>query len=418
MEVPSKPATVAARSFLRNVLVMMTGTVMAQALPMLVAPVLTRIYDPTEYGVYATFLLVSYTISALASARYEFAIMLPEDEGDAFNIASFCVATAGIVAAVVLAVVLALRVLGIDVVRLGPYLPALPVVVFLMSAYQTLTYWMLRQQRFRALSITNMGRAALTAGANVCFGVLALRGSLIVSTLLGQLIAVLLLGVQTRKDVAVNRGALRMATMLRLAKKYRQFPLFSLPADVMSYGSLQLPVAFFDTGSAGLFTFVQTVINAPLSLAAGSVLDAFKERATRDYRERGEFREVLVKVTIGLAALALAPMLVLALWGPPIFALVFGERWRAGGQFARILTIMYLFKFVASPISYSYFVVEKQKEDFWLHVYILVSTSIVLALGMRVLHDVPITLLAFSINYALFYCFYIVRSYQFSQGRR
>jgi O-antigen/teichoic acid export membrane protein len=403
--------------FYRAVLTMMTGTLAAQALPLLVSPLLTRLYKPAEYGIYATFMLVAYSLSVLAAGRYEFAIMLPEDERDAFNVAGFCLVVASGVAAAVLAVVVVMRLTGVDAgARLDRYLFALPPMVLVMSAYQTLTCWVIRKQQFRRLALANVSRAFVTAAANIAFGVMAFRGGLIVSTLLGQTIATLALAVYVWQDPALSVRNLRTSRMVALMKEHRSFPLFTLPADLMSYGSTQLPVAFFDPTSAGVFTFVQTVINTPLSLAAGSVLDAFKERATRDYRERGEFHGILVSLMKSLSALAVAPMLVLAVWGTPIFATVFGEAWRPGGHVARILAIMYLFKFVASPLSYSYYIVGKQREDFILHVYIIASTALILAVGVRWLHDVDLTLIAFSVNYALFYVLYLVRSFQFSRG--
>lgn len=404
-------------SFLRAVLTMMSGTIVAQALPMIASPLLTRLYAPVEYGVYATFMLVSYALSAVAAGRYEYAIMLPEEEGDALNLAGFCFIVATIVAVFTLMAIVGLRFFGFEGTRLDRYLFAFPPIVFMMSINQTLMYWVLRRQRFRRLATANMLRALVTTGANIGFGAMAFRGGLIASTFFGQIAAALVLGSYAFRDPTVRIRELRLSTMTALMKEHRRFPMYTLPADLMSSGAAQLPVAFFDPAFAGLFTFVQTVINTPLSLAAGSVLDVFKERATRDYRERGEFRDIFTKVAKGLGVLAVAPMLVIAIWGTPLFAFVFGEAWRGGGHVARVLAVMYLFKFVASPISYSYNIVGKQRETFLLHIYILSSTLVILAIGMRVFHDADTTLAAFSANYALFYLVYLVRSYQFSRGR-
>ena len=41
--------------FTRNVLTLLTGTTIAQAIPVLIAPVLTRLYSPKDFGLAALF---------------------------------------------------------------------------------------------------------------------------------------------------------------------------------------------------------------------------------------------------------------------------------------------------------------------------------------------------------------------------
>ena len=72
--------------FNRNVIVLMTGTTIAQAIPITMSPILTRIYSPDDFGVYALFVAVSAIFGSIANARYELAIMLPEKDEDAINI--------------------------------------------------------------------------------------------------------------------------------------------------------------------------------------------------------------------------------------------------------------------------------------------------------------------------------------------
>jgi O-antigen/teichoic acid export membrane protein len=399
---------------------MMTGTVIAQAVPMLISPLLTRLYTPADYGVYGTFMFAAYTISALASARYEFAIMLPESDEEAANVVALCFATAGLVSGVTLVVTLGLQFAHLptlEATRLGPWLFLLPPTVFLMSAYQTLNYWVIRKQQFRRLSISRVFRAIAMAGANVAFGLCAFHGGLLIASLLGQAIATAVLATQLFGEDREKLRGLKRAIMTDLARRYRQFPLFSLPADLLSTGSAQLPVAFLDTASAGLFTFVQTVVSAPLAVVSGSVHDAFKERASRDWRDQGQFRQIFLRLTRVLVALAIPATFVLVAFGPPLFAFVFGQQWRRGGELARILAIMYLAKVIASPLSYSYFIVEKQREDFLLHIYIAASTGVILALGKYLHASIDLTLEIFAANYVLFYLVFFVRSYQFSGGR-
>ena len=54
--------------FSRNVLTLMTGTTIAQAIPIAVSPILTRIYTPENFGVFALIISMSTIISVAATA--------------------------------------------------------------------------------------------------------------------------------------------------------------------------------------------------------------------------------------------------------------------------------------------------------------------------------------------------------------
>ena len=77
--------------FSRNVLTLMTGTTIAQAIPIAISPILTRIYTPEDFGVVALFMAIVMIFGSIISARYEFAIMLPEKEVDAINLVALSI---------------------------------------------------------------------------------------------------------------------------------------------------------------------------------------------------------------------------------------------------------------------------------------------------------------------------------------
>ena len=72
--------------FTRNVLTLMTGTTIAQAIPIAISPILTRLYTPKDFGVLALFVAITSIFGSIANGRYELAIMLPKKDEDAINI--------------------------------------------------------------------------------------------------------------------------------------------------------------------------------------------------------------------------------------------------------------------------------------------------------------------------------------------
>jgi len=398
---------------------MITGTLAAQAIPILISPVLTRLYAPAEWGIYATFMFVAATVAAFASGNYQYAIMLPEEEQGAANVLGVCLGTTAGVSALCLLFALGVSFAPPDLVaglRIGDWVWLLPPMVLLQSGFETLNYWILRKQRFGLLSTSRVLRAVMMAGANLLFGYASVPGGLIVSSLLGQLVATGALAWQVVREDRAILGGIERAGMRELAHRHRHFPLYALPAELVSTGAMQLPVLFLDATSAGLFAFVQNVVNAPLTVVSGAVLDSFKDRASRDYRETGRFREILTKLGGALFLLGLPGAALLFFAGPALFAFVFGEEWRLGGEYASILALMFLAKFVANPLSYSYYIVERQRENLVLHAIFAGLTAAALGAGVYGLESASAAVALYSATYVVKYALYAGRAYVFSGG--
>jgi O-antigen/teichoic acid export membrane protein len=70
----------------------MAGTGLSQLLTIASSPILTRLYNPFEFGKLAFFMSACALISIFSTGRYELAIMLPKNEKTAFNLLIFVIA--------------------------------------------------------------------------------------------------------------------------------------------------------------------------------------------------------------------------------------------------------------------------------------------------------------------------------------
>ena len=71
------------KPFFRHVLVLVTGTTLAQLLAVAASPILTRLYSPEEFGLLTVYTAVLYIFALMGTLQYENAIPLPEDEESA-----------------------------------------------------------------------------------------------------------------------------------------------------------------------------------------------------------------------------------------------------------------------------------------------------------------------------------------------
>ena len=87
-DIPEIPPRIARHktSFAGDVLKLVSGTTLAQAIGILITPILTRLYAPEAFGTLALFTSITSILSVIACMRYELAIMLPESDEEAANL--------------------------------------------------------------------------------------------------------------------------------------------------------------------------------------------------------------------------------------------------------------------------------------------------------------------------------------------
>ena len=73
-------------SFIKDVIKITSGTALGQAVVVLFSPILTRLYSPGDFGVFAVYASLLGVITVIGSMRYELAIPLPSDDQTAANV--------------------------------------------------------------------------------------------------------------------------------------------------------------------------------------------------------------------------------------------------------------------------------------------------------------------------------------------
>ena len=402
--------------FWRSVGVVLTGAAAAQAIPLVGAVVIARLYAPGEYGTFATWLGMVSLGAVVVTGRFEVALAL-EHDGEPRREA--VVAT---LAVVLLGCAALLLLLG--VASLLPWLlphPALWLIgipaVALTAVAQTWQAWASAEGRYRDLSIMRIAQATAVTGGAIAAG---LSRPSALSLSLGQAI-----GVGCGLAIAAWRLPLSLspvpsggwrAAMLDFWSRRRRFPMLSLPADSVNNAAAQLPLVIvasrFGAEVAGWLAMAMRMLGAPISLLGAAVLEVFRRHAAKSWRERGECRDDYLRTLRVLGVGSVAVVLVVAPFSEFLFAAVFGERWRMAGTIARWMLPMFAMRFVASPLSYMFYVAEKQHVDLAWQVSLLAMTVATLLLP----EGYTGALVGYSAGYAFLYAVYLVLSYRFSRG--
>jgi len=335
-------------SLLRSTLTLLAGGALAQALPLLLGPWLTRLYSPTEFGQFATVWTVAANLAVIGCARYEFALPLERDEGQAARLMALCLRLLGVVFAVSVAVA------AVWVVWQDLSLAALlPLAVLAGASAQWLTLWATRAQRFRLLAVSRVLQWGGGALLQLLFG-LAQMGAF--GLLLGPLLAGLATSVLLARPAPQGgwRALLRGGALGELARRHRAFPLLNTPHAFA--GALQDSLAMILLSSwsgdaaAGYWALSLRYLKAPAGLVGGALSQTLYPRLVQA-APGAEALQVVRQAMAVLSALALPLVAVLMLWGPALFRLVFGESWHEAGELARALAPYIALHFIAAPLS-------------------------------------------------------------------
>lgn len=345
-------------AFVQNVVVLMSGTALAQALQFAISPVLSRLYDPSAFGLLGVFLATKSIVSVVSAAKYELSIVLPERDDVAVNLFAL---GGGIVVLVSTGTLIGIMVgrsqlsslLGEP--QLAPYLWWLPLAVLAAGLYQVLNYWATRKKHYKRLSISQGVRSVGVAGTQLPAGYLqAGPTGLIGGQVAGQVLATVALGAQIlREDWRRIWKRLSLRKMRVGARKYSNFPKYTAPQDLTNSISQNIPsyllAFFFSSEAVGFYWFTRRLLNAPSRLVGRAVRKVFYQRASEKHAEGKSIFSDLWKITAGLAGLTLVPVLVILVAGPPIFEFAFGAEWERAGRYAQWLILWWAVGFINVP---------------------------------------------------------------------
>ncbi len=344
--------------FVRQVSLMVSGTAVAQAITIIAAPLLSRLYRPEELGVLAMFLSLVTLLSVISSLRYEQAIVLPLEEEEAASIflLSCCILVG--FTGIGLAVCLTFggnvaRLLGSP--ELERWMMFVPLGLLAAGLYQILNYWSTRRQQYKRISVSQVARSGGITGTQTAAGWAGYSASgLIVGQVAGQFVASLWWAVQVwRESSVLLKSRFRLRELKQMAWKYAEFPKYSTPQTLLNAVSQNLPIFllgfFYGAVTVGLYSIASRLIQLPVTLVSQSVRQVFYQRTSATGQGEVDLHAMLKKTTLSLALIALVPSLSLIIFGSELFRWVLGADWGEAGQYASWIVAWLFFAFVNPP---------------------------------------------------------------------
>jgi O-antigen/teichoic acid export membrane protein len=361
--------------YFKNFIILLSGSITAQLITIFFSPILSRFYEPDQFGIFATYSSFLAIISVICCARFELAIVLPKKISDAVLIFNLCLLISIIIAVLLLPITL-FAYFFINVENLE-YIFLFPLVTIFSSLNIALIYFHTKLENFKITSISKIIQTSV-------IGIISLLASygfrnygLIIGSCFGQLFCIIYLFVKLPAQYQIKAFNFNeFSSLVKIGREYIQFPKLSLFPSLLNIFTNQSVnfyfVFVFGSIYAGNYFFASKIFLLPASLIGSAFTDIFFQK-TNEMRLNNQ---QLLKFTISnffyLLFISLIFFFSIYFLSPMFFVNIFGEKWAYAGSLSSFLAFNMLLRLVFSPLTMLFTSLNKVKVGaIWQYFYFI-----------------------------------------------
>jgi len=367
--------------FYKSVLTILSGSTLAQLIPLISEPILVRLFTPMEFGILALFLAVSTIFSSVATARYEMAIVLPKTNQAAINLLflSLLIAVFMSLLSGFIVIVFGVNISSlVNAPELNDFLIWVPLFVLAAGIFQSFNMWATRRKYFKNMAVSKVSQSGSNAAIAVGSGFAGANALGLISGQIGGWFAggIPLFYQFWKKD----RNLISEVTKKQMkeeAKKHSDFPKVNslhILSDIGQQSLFNFMVSgFFGGIILGFYSRMIRIVKVPAGFIGSAVGQVFYQKAGEQWQENANIRPIFTSQLKLMLLLGLPIFAILALWGPEIFGFVLTEKWAIAGKYAQILSPWLFLNFAISPFTHIPLIAGKQKTFFVLSLSMNIS---------------------------------------------
>jgi O-antigen/teichoic acid export membrane protein len=394
-------------SFLKNTSSVLISSILVQIIPFLILPVLSRQISEESLGIYIFWISISATISILMTFKLDMAIFVTANKNQAKKLVQSIIITSLLIG--FLFFILSIFIFDIHFIPkkyklIKPFVFLLIINSIFNSVFQGLNSFQIFSSDFKKY---NLSRIIQAFSINSLVIVIVLFYSqnefvIISAHTIGTLISTLIVFCLTKTGFDFKNS---YADFIKNLKDYKRFPIFSLPAEFINNFSHNVPYIFiltkFDPIFLGYYSVIIKALSAPIGLIGNSMLTVFKEEASIEIRENGNCTKSYLRILKFLSIIGIVGFSIYFIVAPDLFSIVFGENYKIAGELSRIMIPLFLFRFIASPLSYTLFITNKQNIDLIWQVVLIIGVFLIFFFSKEFYHAIYIYVIFYSIMYLI-----------------
>lgn len=399
-----------------DIFLMSSGTIIAQAINVLIQPILTRIVSPDALGIYTYIISLATMIIPVASLKLDMLIVSEKDDNEAQYITDVSIFLCFIIS-----------LLYVIVISVGYFLPSINA----FNRYGLVIYFvplivLTNGIRFLFISYNNRYREyKLIASIGIiregAKGVLQILSGFFRFGALGQIVGYAIapifgLSVQTKgyREKLKNRTPLTMDHFKStLLCKGKDQILYLVPAQFVNSFSHALVImsisALYSASSLGYYSAGTRLLEIPLVFITANVSKVCYRQISSLVANEKPVLGLVSKISIALFIIALSGFGLLYFIAPPCAEFVFGKGYYVAGEYMRCLCVMYVVRFVAASFAGLFTIFNKQNIELLINGLFVLFAAIIYIICKRLDYSITSYLWLISICYAAVYGYLLLR---------
>ena len=357
--------------FTKNIFTLIIGTIVAQAFPIIITPIISRLFTTVQFATWGLYVSIVSVLLSTSAGCYDMAIMQPKKDIEAINLFSLSFILSILINFIIFILILIFHSSIASLLndkQIEFWLIFIPFNVIVLTLLTIITNWYNRKKIYKIISVNKITKNWSASIFQIGLGSFKFQKiGLVLSQLLGDITATITVGyvfLKQYKKLLIK--SFSIVSLIALAKKYREFPYFTLPTvllnNISSYMLILLISIFFSSNITGSYFFAFRLLSAPMAFIGTAVAQTFYQKFTELIREnRSQAKTFIFKIWGVLFGIALIPLMTLFFFGENIFIFIFGQQWALAGKIAAISAPMILISFASSPTSSSFIVLNIQK---------------------------------------------------------
>jgi O-antigen/teichoic acid export membrane protein len=338
---------------------LMGGTFIAQLIPILLQPVLKRIFTVEEFGIFDIYFRSVGLLAIIFSLKYEKAIVLSKTRSDSATIYVGIILLGLVSFLLTELVMVVLTGFGVNLFNfperysLIVYLIPLSALFFSINLASQLMF--IRQKRFMASSSLKIYRRSSEGLVQAGTGLSGRYWGLTVGEAIGSFCAALVGIFRLRKELRQHLPKDLLASIKMNARKFAEFPKYAFPSNLLNafvLSALTFQIfAKFSIQEVGYAELTQRMLTVPSALIGVSLGQIILQRISAAYNENKSVIKMFNGFLLFGILIAIPFFATIYFWGPEIFGWVFGKEWILSGVYAKYLISSSCFLIIISPLG-------------------------------------------------------------------
>ncbi len=382
--------TIRKSTFFKDVIALIGGNVWAQGIAFAAYLVLARLYTPEDFGLYNIFYSYIEVLIIVSTCKYEMSVVLADNDREAVAVSRLALRINTIVSCVILTFSLVCYFLFPFSVFNYSFSILIAPMVFFCGTSRVYAALFNRFRQFGQIAFSEVAGATTGVVAKVLFGLPRLAGLAIHS--LGLSLGTVLGRAASNINYLIRKRKLHLprdisgAECGAVARKFRNFPLFTMPKDLINSFSYNLPflwlALYFDKAEVGLFGMALTCTFRPINIFNSAFERLMYVRVAEKVRTRQTIKSDILRFFKIVNLVALPLFVVAFLFGDTILGFLFGGQWSECGYYIRCLLPWVFVMLTSTSLMFLSNVFSRQRTEFGFYIALLLLRIVAVLAGI------------------------------------